>query len=184
MIRKRVGWLTALFLSEMLTSTAMTSYGDYITKYAALAFFLPLIMSSGGNSGSQASTLVIRSLALGEFKLRDWWRVGRREMAAGLTLGATLGLIGFIRITAWSLYDPRTYGEHYWPLMAVTVGVALIGVVSWGTIMGSMLPLVLKRLGFDPAASSAPFVATLVDVTGIVIYFKVAILILGSTALR
>jgi magnesium transporter len=176
MIRKRVGWLTVLFLSEMLTSTAMTNYGDYIAKYVALAYFVPLIMSSGGNSGSQASTLVIRALALGEVRIRDWWRVSRREIAAGLTLGATLGCIGIFRITVWSLYDAKPYGEH-WPWLALTIGVALVGVVGWGTLMGSMLPFVLKRLGFDPATSSSPFVATLVDVTGIVIYFNVARLI-------
>jgi magnesium transporter len=182
MIQKRGGWLTAIFLSEMLTSTAMTNYGAEITAFAPLAFFLPLILSSGGNSGSQASTLVIRALALREVSLRDWWRVSRREIMAGLTLGLGLGVVGLFRITAWSLFDPRTYGPH-WPLLALTVGIALVGVVGWGTLMGSMLPFVLKRFGFDPAASSSPFVATLVDVTGIVIYFQVATLVLRGTVL-
>jgi len=182
MIQKRGGWLTAIFLSEMLTSTAMVNYGKDIEKFAALAFFLPLILSSGGNSGSQASTLVIRALALREVTLRDWWRVSRREIMAGLTLGIGLGVVGFFRITAWSLFDPQTYGP-YWLLLAMTVGLALIGVVAWGTLMGSMLPFVLKRFGFDPAASSSPFVATLVDVTGIVIYFNVALFVLKGPVL-
>ena len=147
----------------------------------ALALFVPLIISSGGNSGSQASTLVIRALALGEVTLADWWRVMRREIFAGLALGAILGTIGFVRITVWSAFS-TIYGEH-WVLVAVTVALALVGVVLWGTLVGSLLPFLLRRLGFDPAASSAPFVATLVDVTGLVIYFGVGLLVLRGTVL-
>jgi len=143
--------------------------------------FVPLIISSGGNSGSQASTLVIRALALGEVSLRDWWRVARREIAAGLTLGGILGSIGFLRITIWSAFS-TLYGPH-WLLVAITVSLALVGIVLWGTLVGSLLPFVLRRLGFDPATSSAPFVATLVDVTGLIIYFSVAILVLRGTLL-
>ena len=146
-----------------------------------LALFVPLIISSGGNSGSQASTLVIRALALGEVTLGDWWRVMRREFGAGLTLGAILGAIGFMRITIWSAFSPL-YGAH-WLLVAVTVALALVGVVLWGTLIGSLLPFGLRRLGFDPAASSAPFVATLVDVTGLIIYFSVGLVILRGTLL-
>jgi magnesium transporter len=181
MVQKRAGWLVVLFLGEMLTATAMGYFEDEIAKAVVLALFVPLIISSGGNAGSQAATLVIRALALGEFRLRDWWRVMARELAAGLALGCILGVIGFARIEAWSLFT-NIYGEHHL-LVAGTVGVSLVGVVLWGSLMGSMLPLVLKRLGFDPATSSAPFVATLVDVTGLVIYFSVAFLILDGTLL-
>ena len=181
MIQKRAGWLTALFLGEMLTATAMGFFEREIEKAVILALFVPLIISSGGNSGSQASTLVIRALALGEVKLKDWWRVMRRELGAGLALGGILGTIGFIRITAWSSFS-TIYGEH-WLLVAVTVALALVGVVLWGTLVGSLLPFLLRRLGFDPAVSSAPFVATLVDVTGLVIYFSVGIVILRGTLL-
>jgi magnesium transporter len=146
-----------------------------------LALFIPLITSSGGNAGSQASTLVIRAMALGEFKLRDWWRVMGRELGVGLALGAILGTIGFLRITLWSRFT-NVYGEH-WALVATTIGVTLVGIVLWGSLMGSMLPMLIKRLGFDPAASSAPFIATLVDVTGLIIYFSVALLILRGTLL-
>jgi magnesium transporter len=152
-----------------------------IERAVVLALFVPLIISSGGNSGSQAATLVIRALALGEVRLRDWWRIMRREIFSGLALGAILGSIGFLRIAVWSAFFDL-YGQH-WLLVAITVGVALIGVVLWGTLSGSMLPLVLRKLGFDPAASSAPFVATLVDVTGLVIYFSVAAVILRGTLL-
>src|SRR5262249_33635949 len=155
MIQKRAGWLTALFLGEMLTATAMGFFEHEIERAVVLALFVPLIISSGGNSGSQASTLVIRAIALGEVALTDWWRVMRREIAAGLALGGILGLIGFLRITVWSAFS-SLYGEH-WLLVALTVGLALIGVVLWGTLVGSLLPFVLRRLGFDPAASSAPF---------------------------
>ncbi|HEX5068614.1 MAG TPA: magnesium transporter [Vicinamibacterales bacterium] len=182
MIRKRAGWLTALFLGEMLTATAMKAFEAEIAKAVVLALFVPLIISSGGNSGSQASTLVVRALALGEVTLRDWWRVIRREFFAGATLGGILGLIGFLRITVWSVFDPGQYGPH-WPLVGLTVGITLIGIVVWGTLIGSLLPLILRRLGFDPATSSAPFVATLVDVTGLVIYFTVALVTLRGTLL-
>src|SRR5262245_7481358 len=181
MVRRRASWLVILFLGEMLTATAMGFFEREIERALVLALFVPLIISSGGNSGSQAATLVIRALALGEFGLAQWWRVMRRELAAGLTLGAILGGIGYFRIAAWSAFT-NLYGPH-WPMVALTVGLALIGVVLWGTLAGSMLPLVLQRLGFDPAASSAPFVATLVDVTGLVIYFSVAQLILRGTLL-
>ena len=181
MIQKRAGWLTALFLGEMLTATAMGFFEKEIAKAVVLALFVPLIISSGGNSGSQACTLVIRALALGEVTLRDWWRVMRREIGAGLTLGVILGSIGFIRISVWSTFSD-TYGVH-WLLVAITVSLALVGIVMWGTIVGSLLPFLLRRLGFDPAASSAPFVATLVDVTGLVIYFSVAMVVLRGTLL-
>jgi magnesium transporter len=181
MIRKRAGWLVILFLGEMLTATAMGFFEKEIARAVVLALFVPLIISSGGNSGSQASTLVIRALALGEVTLRDWWRVMQREVFSGLGLGLILGTIGFLRISVWSLFS-NLYGPH-WPLVALTVGVALIGIVLWGTLAGSMLPFVLRRLGFDPATSSAPFVATLVDVTGLIIYFTVAVLILRGTLL-
>ncbi|MDX6765370.1 MAG: magnesium transporter [Candidatus Methylacidiphilales bacterium] len=181
MIRKRAGWLVVLFLGEMLTATAMGYFDEEIAKAVVLALFVPLIISSGGNSGSQASTLIIRALALGEVTLRDWWRIMRREIAAGLALGTILGGIGFLRITLWSQFSP-IYGEH-WLLVAITVSLSLIGVVLWGTLAGSMLPLVLRRFGVDPATSSAPFVATLVDVTGLIIYFYTAFWILRGTLL-
>ncbi|MDB5133811.1 MAG: mgtE [Mucilaginibacter sp.] len=177
LVKKRVGWLIILFLSEMLTTTAMQSYGGELASLTMLAFFVPLIISSGGNSGSQASTLIIQAMALGEVKLADWWRVMRREIISGLMLGAILGVIGFSRVAIWTTFS-SIYGVH-WLLMAFTVGFSLIGVVLWGSLAGSMLPLVLKKLGFDPATSSAPFVATLVDVTGLVIYFNIAMLIFG-----
>lgn len=181
MIRKRGGWLVILFLGEMLTATAMGFFEKEIERAVVLALFVPLIISSGGNSGSQASTLVIRALALREVALRDWWRVMQREVFSGLGLGMILGAIGFLRITIWSAFS-NIYGPH-WVLVALTVGLALIGIVLWGTLAGSMLPFVLRRLGFDPATSSAPFVATLVDVTGLVIYFSVAVMILRGTLL-
>jgi magnesium transporter len=181
MVRKRAGWLAALFLGEMLTATAMSYFEDEIARAVVLALFVPLIISSGGNSGSQASTLVIRAMALGEVRLRDWWRVIRRELAAGVTLGTVLGSIGFLRIVLWQSVSP-VYGEHYL-LIASTVFASLIGVVTFGTLAGSLLPFVLRRLGFDPASASAPFVATLVDVTGLVIYFTVASAILHGTLL-
>ncbi len=181
LIRKRAGWLLILFLSEMLTATAMGRFEGEIARAVVLALFVPLIISSGGNSGSQAASLIIRALAVGELRVRDWWRVMRREILAGLVLGGLLGFVGFLRITLWSLVSPA-YGPH-WPLVAATVWISLMGVVLWGTLTGSMLPLILKRLGMDPAVSSAPFVATLVDVTGIVIYFEVAARILHGTLL-
>jgi magnesium transporter len=181
MIQKRAGWLTALFLGEMLTATAMGAFEKEIERAVVLALFVPLIISSGGNSGSQASTLVIRALALGEVTLADWWKVMRRELGAGFALGGILGSIGFLRIAVWSTFS-SIYGEH-WLLVAITVAISLVGVVLWGTLTGSLLPFLLRRLGFDPAASSAPFVATLVDVTGLVIYFSVGIVILRGTLL-
>ncbi|MCP1915831.1 magnesium transporter [Bradyrhizobium elkanii] len=182
MIKKRAGWLCALFLSEMLTATAMQSYQSELERAIVLTLFIPLIMSSGGNSGSQATSLLIRSLALHEVRLRDWWRVAVRELPTGIVLGAILGLIGVIRITLWQTLGLFDYGPH-WVLVAATVGTALIGIVTFGSLCGSMLPFILKRIGFDPASASAPFVATLVDVTGLVIYFGVAAVILRGTLL-
>lgn len=176
LIKKRAGWLVLLFLSELLTSTAMGYFQNELKKALVLTIFIPLIISSGGNSGSQSSTLIIRAMALGEFGLRDWFRVMRRELMAGLSLGIILGFIGFFRITLWSVLF-KSYGVH-WIFVAFTIGTALIGVVTWGTLIGSAMPMILRRLGFDPAASSSPFVATLVDVTGIIIYFSVASVIL------
>ncbi|WP_212002786.1 magnesium transporter [Chitinophaga sp. HK235] len=172
LVKKRVGWLVVLFIGEMLTATAMGFFEDEIAKAVVLALFVPLIISSGGNSGSQASTLIIQAMALGEITINDWWRVMRREIVSGLMLGSVLGCIGFIRILLWnSLF--HTYGEHT-VLIGTTVGFSLVGVVLWGTLSGSMLPIILKKAGADPATSSAPFVATLVDVTGLLIYFTVA----------
>jgi magnesium transporter len=181
LFRKRIVWLVILFLSEMLTTTAMTYFEDEIAKAVVLALFVPLIISSGGNSGSQASTLIIQAMALGELTIADWWRVMRRELFSGLLLGTVLGIIGFTRVMLWSgLF--HSYGAHG-AIVATTVGVSLIGVVLWGTVAGSMLPIVLKKFGADPATSSAPFVATLVDVTGLVIYFSVAYLIMRGILL-
>jgi magnesium transporter len=182
MVKKRATWLILLFLGEMLTATAMQGYNSEIEKAAILAMFLPLIISSGGNSGSQATTLVIRAMALGELTLRDWFRVVAKELRAGAALGLILGAIGFVRISLWQYLHIFDYGKYHW-LVAITVGVSLIGVVAWGTIGGAMLPFLLRRLGLDPATSSAPFVATLVDVTGLVIYFNVALFILRGTLL-
>jgi magnesium transporter len=182
MVRKRAGWLTALFLSEMLTATAMGYFTAEIARAAVLAIFIPLIISSGGNSGSQASTLVIRAMAVGELRLRDWWRVVRRELSSGLVLGGILGLIGFMRIVLWQRLGFYDYG-HFYILVASTVAFALVGVVTWGTLSGSVLPMILRKLGFDPASASAPFVATLVDVTGLVIYFSAASVILRGALL-
>ena len=182
MLRKRAGWLTALFLGEMLTATAMGRFEADIARAAVLALFIPLIISSGGNSGSQATSLIIRSLALREMELRDWWKVALRELPSGLALGVILGTIGFTRIMIWSHFGWANYTAHS-TLVATTVGLALVGVVTFGSLTGSMLPFLLKRLGFDPASASAPFVATLVDVTGLVIYFTVALLVLRGTLL-
>jgi len=182
LFKKRVVWLIVLFLSEMLTATAMGYFEEEIQKATVLALFIPLIISSGGNSGSQASTLIIQAMALGEITIADWWRVIRREVISGLMLGAVLGIIGFTRVILWNQIF-HTYGDHG-GLVAGTVGFALVGVVLWGTIAGSMLPIVLKKFGADPATSSAPFVATLVDVTGLVIYFSVAFIILHDTLLK
>ena len=182
MIKKRAGWLCALFLSEMLTASAMQSFEDELAKAVVLTLFIPLIMSSGGNSGSQATSLIIRALALQELRLRDWWRIALRELPAGITLGAILGIIGMVRITLWQFAGFYDYGPH-WPLIALTVGLALVGIVTFGSMAGSMLPFVLKRIGFDPASASAPFVATLVDVSGLVIYFSIAYIVLKGTLL-
>ncbi|MFN3326595.1 MAG: magnesium transporter [Bryobacteraceae bacterium] len=181
MVRKRGGWLAVLFLGEMLTATAMAYYEEEISRAVILAMFIPLIISSGGNSGSQAATLVIRAMAVEEIRLRDWWRVAGREISAGLVLGTLLGSIGFTRIMLWEAVA-HPYGQ-YAPLVATTVFLSLIGVVMFGTTAGSMLPFILRRLRFDPATASAPFVATLVDVTGLVIYFTVASIILAGTLL-
>ncbi|MDB6129294.1 MAG: Mg2+ transporter MgtE [Verrucomicrobiales bacterium] len=181
MVKKRASWLIVLFLGEMLTATAMGSFEEEIERAVVLALFVPLIISSGGNSGSQASTLIIRAMALGEVTLRNWWIVMRKEIMAGLTLGSILGLIGFFRIAIWS-YFSSIYGEH-WFLVALTVSFSLVGIVLWGTLSGSMLPFILRKCRLDPATSSAPFVATLVDVTGLVIYFSVATVILHSSLL-
>ena len=182
LFQKRIVWLIVLFLGEMLTATAMGYFQDEIAKAVVLALFVPLIISSGGNSGSQASTLIIQAMAVGEIKLTDWWRVLRREILSGLLLGTALGIIGFLRVVLWSQIFPDVYGVHYIEIGFV-VGISLIGVVLWGTLSGSMLPIVLKRLGADPAVSSAPFVATLVDVTGLVIYFFTAFLFLKGLLL-
>ncbi len=181
MVRKRAGWLVILFLGEMLTATAMGFFENEIAKAVVLALFIPLIISSGGNSGSQAATLTIRAMALGEIKLRDWWRVMRREIISGFLLGTVLGIIGFFRILVWNSFS-NIYGEH-WFLIGLTLFFTLIGVVMWGTLSGSMLPFILRRFGLDPATSSAPFVATMVDVTGLIIYFTFATLILTGTLL-
>jgi magnesium transporter len=181
LIRKRAGWLTLLFIGETFTATAMAFFEDEIARAVVLALFVPLIISSGGNSGSQATTLVIRAMALGELRLRDWWRVVRREMAAGLGLGLLLGLVGLVRVLLWQAFT-GIYGPHYW-LIGAVVALSLVGVVTWGSMVGATLPFLFRRLGFDPASASAPFVATLVDVTGIVIYFTIASFILAGTLL-
>ena len=181
MVKKRAGWLSILFVGEMFTATAMGFFEGEISKAVVLALFVPLIISSGGNSGSQAATLVIRAISLGEITLRDWWKVMKREILTGLLLGAILAVIGFLRISIWQA-SSSMYGPD-WFFVALTVSFALVGVVLWGTLIGSMLPIILKKLGFDPATSSAPFVATLVDVTGLVIYFSVAIVILRGKLL-
>ena len=182
LIGKRAGWLIVLFVSEMLTASAMGYYDKEIAKAVVLALFVPLIISSGGNSGSQAATLIIRAMALKELSFRDWWFVMRREILSGLTLGIILGSIGFLRITVWQNLHWYEYGPH-WILLALTIFFSLIGIVMWGTLSGSMIPIVLKRLKIDPATSSAPFVATLVDVTGLIIYFSIAAIILKGTLL-
>jgi magnesium transporter len=182
LFKKRITWLVVLFIGEMLTATAMKYFEAEIAKAVVLVLFVPLIISSGGNSGSQASTLIIQAMAVGEITLKDWWRVMRREIISGVLLGTILGLIGFLRIAVWHSFMPDVYGEH-WIALGITVGITLLGVVLWGTLSGSMLPMILKRLGADPAVSSAPFVATLVDVTGLVIYFSVAFMILSGTLL-
>jgi magnesium transporter len=182
LIRKRATWLIILFVGEMLTATAMSYFDTEISKAVVLALFVPLIISSGGNSGSQAATLIIRAMALKELTLKDWWFVMRREILSGLTLGLILGAIGLVRIALWQNLHLYDYGIH-WFLLALTIFFSLIGIVMWGTLSGAMIPIVLKKLKLDPAASSAPLVATLVDVTGLVIYFSIAAIILKGTIL-
>lgn len=182
MVRKRVGWLVVLFLGELLTATAMGYFEGEIAKAVVLATFIPLIISSGGNAGSQATSLIIRGMALGEFSPRDWWLVLRRELVSGVLLGLALAALGFLRIGIWEMISPATYGPHWAPI-GFAVGFSVLGVVLWGTLAGSMLPLLLRRLGLDPATASAPFVATLVDVTGLVIYFTFALVFLRGTLL-
>ena len=182
LFKKRVVWLVVLFFGELLTATAMAYFEEEIKKYVVLALFVPLIISSGGNSGSQASTLIIQAMAVGEITLKDWWRVMRREILSGLLLGTVLCIIGFFRIIVWHAINPNIYGPH-WVLLGIAVGFTLLGVVLWGTLCGSMLPMILKKLGADPAVSSAPFVATLVDVTGLIIYFSFAFFLLSGKLL-
>lgn len=182
LFKKRVTWLVVLFLGEMLTATAMAFFEDEIARAVVLALFIPLIISSGGNSGSQASTLIIQAMATGEVRIKDWWRVLRREIISGIMLGSVLGIIGFFRIYVYHLIYPKLYGEH-WLLLGYTIALTLLGVVLWGTFSGSMLPILLKKIGADPAVSSAPFVATLVDVTGLIIYFSAAFILLKGTLL-
>jgi magnesium transporter len=182
LIKKRGSWLIVLFLSEMLTATAMGHFQDDIAKAVVLALFVPLVMSSGGNSGSQAATLIIRALAIKELTIKDWWYVMKREAFSGLCLGIILGTIGFLRISAWQWLGWYNYGP-YWELIGVTIFFSLIGIIMWGTLSGSMIPIVLKKLKLDPATSSAPFVATLVDVTGLIIYFSIAAVILKGKLL-
>lgn len=181
MIKKRAGWLVVLFVGESFTATAMSFFENNIAKAVVLALFVPLIISSGGNTGSQASSLIIRALALGQVSVKEWWKIASREIWIGLSLGIILGLIGFLRVAVWSAFVD-VYGPH-WMLVGITVGVALVGVVLWGNLMGSLFPIILKRLGWDPAVASAPFVATLVDVTGLIIYFSVAAIMLQGILL-
>ncbi|OKS84614.1 magnesium transporter [Mucilaginibacter polytrichastri] len=183
LIKKRAGWLIILFVGEMFTATAMGFFEKEIAKAVVLALFVPLVISSGGNSGSQAATLIIRALSVGELTVKSWFYVLRRELLSGISLGIILGAIGFLRITAWQKLGWYDYGTH-WLLMAVTIFFSLIGIVMWGTLSGSMIPIVLKKLKQDPATSSAPFVATLVDVTGLVIYFSIAAVVLHGTILK
>jgi magnesium transporter len=182
MIRKRGGWLCLLFLGELLTASAMQGFEEELRRALVLSLFVPLIVSSGGNSGSQATSLIIRAMALGEVTLKDWWRVAMRELPTGLTLGVMLGVLGFVRIVGWQHMGFWDYGPHY-VLIALTVSISVVGVVAFGSVAGSMLPFLLRRLRLDPASASAPFVATLVDVSGLVIYFLVALLLLRGTLL-
>jgi magnesium transporter len=182
LLRKRAGWLTVLFVGEMFTAAAMARYQAELDSAIILALFIPLIISSGGNSGSQATSLILRALALKEVELSDWWRVAARELPSGLALGAILGVVGVVRVMSWHALGLQDFGGHP-GLVATTVGLSLVGVVTFGTLVGSMLPFLLRRFGFDPASASAPLVATLVDVTGLVIYFSVALVILRGTLL-
>ena len=182
LFKKRITWLVVLFIGELFTATAMGYFEDELAKVLVLASFIPLILSTGGNSGSQSSTLIIQAMAVGEITIADWWKILRREIIGGFLLGILLGILGFFRVAVWHLIAPGFYGVH-WFLIGITIGCTILGVVIWGTITGSMLPMVLKRLGADPAVSSAPFVATLVDVTAILIYFGLAFLFLQGTLL-
>ena len=182
MVRKRGVWLAVLFIGELFTASAMAHYEHELARALVLTLFIPLIISSGGNSGSQAASLLIRALALKDVNLTDWWRVLKRELASGLALGTVLGALGFVRVMLWQWAGVVNYGEHAW-LIAIAIGLSLVGVVTFGTLVGALLPFILQRLGLDPATSSAPFVATLVDVTGLVIYFQVAALVLRGTLL-
>jgi magnesium transporter len=181
MVKKRAGWLIVLFIGESFTATAMGFFEGQIEKAVVLALFIPLIISSGGNTGSQASTLIIRALALGDVTVSEWWRIFKRELSVGLMLGVALGIFGFLRVAAYSQFS-TAYGPH-WELIGLAVGGSLLGVVVWGNLMGSLFPLLLKRLGLDPAVSSAPFVATVVDVTGLLIYFTIASFLLVGVIL-
>jgi magnesium transporter len=181
MVKKRAGWLVVLLIGEGFTATAMGFFEGQIAKAVILALFVPMIISSGGNTGSQASSLIIRALAMGDVTTNEWWRIVRRETSVGLTLGLVLGVVGFLRVALWSQFV-NIYGPH-WPLIGLAVGTSLVGVVLWGNLIGSLFPLVLKRLGMDPAVSSAPFVATVVDVTGLLIYFSIATLLLTGILL-
>jgi magnesium transporter len=178
MVRKRGVWLVVLLFGGMLTAEAMTYYEDALARAVVLGVFLPLVIASGGNSGSQAATLITRAMALGEVQLGDWWRVMRRELATGTILGGVLGALGAARVALWAVVF-GAYGEA-WPLVAATVGLALFGVVVWGSLSGSLLPMLLKRLGADPATSSAPFIATVVDVTGIILLFSIATVVMNG----
>ncbi len=182
LIKKRAGWLVILFVGEMFTASAMSYYDDEIAKAIVLALFVPLIISSGGNSGSQAASLIIRAMALGELKLKDWWYVMKKEFTSGLILGGILGVVGFIRIAIWQQLGIYDYGE-YWMYIAITVALSLIAIVLWGTLSGSLVPFILRRIGFDPATASSPFVATLVDVSGLIIYFTISAAILSGKLL-
>lgn len=182
LIQKRAGWLIVLFLGEMFTATAMAHFEEEIASAVVLALFIPLVISSGGNSGSQAATLIIRAMALKEITIRHWWYVMRREVLSGLLLGVILGAIGFFRILLWQKMHLFNYGDH-WLLLAFTIFCSLIGIVMWGTLSGSMIPIFLKKMKIDPATSSAPFVATMVDVTGLIIYFSIAAVILKGSLL-
>ena len=182
LFKKRITWLVVLFIGELFTATAMGYFEDELAKVLVLASFIPLILSTGGNSGSQSSTLIIQAMAVGEITIADWWKILRREIIGGFLLGILLGILGFFRVAVWHMIVPGFYGVH-WFLIGITIGFTILGVVIWGTMTGSMLPIVLKRLGADPAVSSAPFVATLVDVTAILIYFSLAYFFLSGTLL-
>lgn len=181
LIKKRAPWLVVLFLCELFAAKAMSVFDEELAKAVVLAIFIPLIISSGGNTGSQAATLIVRAMAIGEITIKDWWRIMRREIFSGFLLGGIIGILGFATVAAFATFT-EAYA-HSWVLLAITVSISLLTVVLWGTLTGSMLPLILKRMGADPAASSAPFVATIIDVTGLIIYFSIAVLLLSGTLL-